>query len=776
MKTIFEKLAGKKIAVTGATGFLGTAIIERLLFDIDDCEIFVLVRKTPRLSAEERVRREILRNDAFDRLKAKLGSNFKQEVQRRLHAIEGDVSKDGLGLDEHSQSLLAQCSVVIHSAATVSFDSPLDSAIEVNLLGPSRIALAMAEAAKKTGRKPGHLVSVSTAYVAGTRKGDAFEIHLGESPFYVDLSWKQEVKAARRLRGDLEAQSRQPEKLTQFSKEATTELGAAGIAILAQKTERLRNDWIKSQMVEAGKSRARSLGWPDAYAYTKALGEKALLEQKGDVPTSLVRPSIIESALQYPHPGWIRGFRMAEPVIISYGRGLLNNFPGAPEGVIDVIPVDLVVAAIIAVAAHPPLDEKIEVYQVASGTRNPLYYKKLVDLIRQWFTDNPLYDTNGQPIVVPEWSFPGRGKVQRKLTQVTKTFSKAEKIVSTLPIRGNKANIGSRFEQSRADASRALSYVELYGAYAETEARFSINHLLELYDKLCEKDKETFPCDPKIIDWTHYVQNIHLPSIVDHARVRTTPGRQVSAKRFDRGLAAVLSPQRQLAVFDLENTLIASNVVQSYSWLATKHKNVEDKTRFVLETLAQTPSMMALDRKDRGDFLRQFYRRYKGVSVEQIQRDAWDLFADLILPRSFPAGIRRVRQHRALGHKTMLITGALDFIVEPLKPLFDDIVCSKMTQENGHYTGELIDTPPTGEARAAVISEYAKQQGIDLEESVAYADSTSDLPMLEVVGHPVAVNAEIRLATLARKRGWHTEIWDKSKGSPIKNLTLGGRL
>ena len=56
------------------------------------------------------------------------------------------------------------------------------------------------------------------------------------------------------------------------------------------------------------------------------------MEMRGDIPVTIVRPSIIESALAEPKPGWIRRFRMAEPVIISYARGLLNDFPGLPEG------------------------------------------------------------------------------------------------------------------------------------------------------------------------------------------------------------------------------------------------------------------------------------------------------------------------------------------------------------------------------------------------------------------------------------------------------------
>ena len=79
--------------------------------------------------------------------------------------------------------------------------------------------------------------------------------------------------------------------------------------------------------------------------------------------------------LAEPVPGWIRGFRMAEPVIISLGKGLLKEFPGLPEGVVDIIPVDLVVAAIIAVAAQggPPAGGPPAVYQVASGSRKPLW-------------------------------------------------------------------------------------------------------------------------------------------------------------------------------------------------------------------------------------------------------------------------------------------------------------------------------------------------------------------------------------------------------------------
>jgi fatty acyl-CoA reductase len=564
--------------------------------------------------------------------------------------------------------------------------------------------------------------------------------------------------------------------LTRFRKEARAELGAAGTPLLATRGEKAREAWVSEQLVEAGRARAKSLGWPDAYAYTKALGEHAQLETRGDVPVTIVRPSIIESAALEPRPGWIRGFRMAEPVIISYARGLLAEFPGIPEGVIDVIPVDLVVAAIIDAAARGPEPEPT-VVQVASGSAQPLNYRKLVDLVQGWFTENPLYDTKGQPIVVPEWTFPGRGRVQAQLERGVKLLGHAEKALSALPLRGTQAKWSAAIEDKKAEGERALGYVTLYGAYAESEAIFGVDRLLQRFESLDDADRRDFCFDPRTITWDDYVRNVHLPSVVEHARVRTTAAGSTRESRSTRLRKQVLSPDRHLAAFDLENTLIASNVVESFSWLATRRLDRDDRLRFVLKTLAEAPALLSADRKDRGDFLRSFYRRYEGAPVAQLEEDATELLSQLIVTKGFPAGFRRVRQHRALGHRTVLITGALDIVVERnLRPLFDEIICARMsTTADGRWTGELTDAPPTGEARAMLMQDYADAEGLRLEEAVAYADSASDLPMLEAVGFPVAVNPETRLSAIARKRGWLVEHWAKAPGAHRPLLPIGPR-
>lgn len=275
------------------------------------------------------------------------------------------------------------------------------------------------------------------------------------------------------------------------------------------------------------------------------------------------------------------------------------------------------------------------------------------------------------------------------------------------------------------------------------------------------------------MDWDRYVQEIHLPSVVEHARVRTSPSRSTLGNRTTRTRRAVLSPDRQLAVFDLEHTLVASNVVDTYAWLATRHLPALRRTRLVATLVREGPSLMALDRRNRGDFLRSFYRRYEGAPIDELEADAWDLFHEHLLPRTFPDGIARVRQHQRLGHRTLLITGALDFVVAPLEPLFDDIVCARLGRSRGCFTGQLDQLPPTGEARATLLMEYARDRHLVLDESVAYADSASDLAMLEAVGFPVAVNPEARLSAIARRRGWLVEHWPKAAGGAQHPLPLG---
>ena len=88
--------------------------------------------------------------------------------------------------------------------------------------------------------------------------------------------------------------------------------------------------------------------------------------------------------------------------------------------------------------------------QVASGSTNPLRYRVLVNLVHQWFSEHPLYDSAGQPIMVAPWSFPGRGEVQGHLNRAKRLLERAEKAFTVLPVRGEVAQVPARLEERRS--------------------------------------------------------------------------------------------------------------------------------------------------------------------------------------------------------------------------------------------------------------------------------------------------------------------------------------
>ena len=327
-------------------------------------------------------------------------------------------------------------------------------------------------------------------------------------------------------------------------------------------------------------------------------------------------------------------------------------------------------------------------------------------------------------------------------------------------------------EDRHALARRALGYVELYGAYTETDPRYRVDNLMEPAESVRRRGPRPLRVDPGSIDWDQNVHEIHLPSVWSTPGCARSPGSRwwtsaptANARRSCRRTA--------LAVFALEYTLMSSNVVDTYAWLASRHLSPSRRARVRRRPSARgrrcTPSTGATAATSCAPS----YRRFEDAQWSNCETDSWELFHRQLLTRSFPDGFARVRAHRALGHRTLLITGALDFIIEPIRPLFDDIVCAEMESRDGRLTGHLTTLPPIGEAGALLLADYAEAHSLSLEESVAYADSASDLAMLEAVGFPVAVNPESRLSAIARRRGWHVEHWAKAQGGSHRPLPLG---
>ena len=114
---IREALSAKRMAITGSTGFLGTALVERLLRAVPDCELVLLIRAGRSSTVERRAARELFKNDALDRLREEHGKEgFAELLERRVQVVQGDVSSDGLGLDEAGRAALDAAPEVAHVA------------------------------------------------------------------------------------------------------------------------------------------------------------------------------------------------------------------------------------------------------------------------------------------------------------------------------------------------------------------------------------------------------------------------------------------------------------------------------------------------------------------------------------------------------------------------------------------------------------------------------------------------------------------------------------
>ncbi len=766
---IAEALKGKTILVTGSTGFLGKSIVEKCLRSIPEIgRINLAIRSSARRPAAERLEREVLSSPAFKRLKDQLGEDsFARLVKEKLAVLELDLGRDGLGLTDAGREQLRACDVVIHSAAAVEFDNPADLSAQTNLLGAAR----MVEAVKAAGTRP-HLVHVSTAYVGGMLRGLVRE----EAPHDPGLNWRHEAAVLSSLRAPVEEESRSPEVLGRLRREATARMGPAGTPAVARATERLRDRWVKDRLVERGRVHANAMGFADIYSFTKAMAEHAIVELHGDVPLSIVRPSIIESALEEPFPGWLEGFRMAEPLILAFGRGILTDFSGLPDAILDIIPADFVVNTVLAVAANPPPADKPRVYHAASGSRNPLRFREMTEQAAIFFGKHPLRDRYGQAIGTPSWTFPTRGELAARGRTVLRLVGAAQWVIEHLPLGASIAQVSDDLNAERERLERGLNLIQLYGVYTEVDCIFDTRNLMSIWDKVPESERKTFPLDAALYSWEHYFQDVHFPTVVRMSRAETVsrkgkqPTGSTATKPESSSVRAAIERRRDrsdvLAVFDVDGTLVETNVVEYFLWMRLRAQPVEEWPAFMAQMARQTPRWLYLERRSRAEFQRSFYREYDGLDyavMKGLGREALDA---VTLRRIYPEGMRRIREHKRAGHRVLLLTGALDVVVEPLAELLEvEVDCAHLLVRDGRLTSDLAAPPPAGEARGTLLEEYAARNGIVLSESFAYADSLSDLPMLELVGTPVAVNPDARLSQVAGQRGWRVERWRMAPGN-----------
>jgi HAD superfamily hydrolase (TIGR01490 family) len=210
------------------------------------------------------------------------------------------------------------------------------------------------------------------------------------------------------------------------------------------------------------------------------------------------------------------------------------------------------------------------------------------------------------------------------------------------------------------------------------------------------------------------------------------------------------------AFYDLEGTLVSTNLVHTLGFYARNQQGLLRSVQKGFSTLISIPMFAAADAYSRMVFNDIFFRRYKGQPEDRLRFFANDLFEDVLKPAVFPGAKTLIKKSRSLGLKQVVVTGALDFSVEPLMEYLgvDDFVANRLEFVNGVATGRLLPPVLASATKASWIRTYAEKHNINLSDSYAYSDSMSDLPMLSIVGHPAAVNPDMRLKQTAMHHDW----------------------
>ena len=744
-----DLLAGKKIVMTGVTGFIGEQLLWKILTELPDTTPAVLVRRKGSASAHDRMI-ALVKKPIFSEVRDAAGGAA-ELLDSRVEIIEGDMP--------NVPQLPADLDIVVHCAGDVSFDPPIDQAFTTNVIGTKALMNRMLEAiADERGewRKVPHYVHISTAYTAGRRRGA-----IPEAPHVHDIDYDAEAAAGIAMRDLIEAESRTSVQLARLRKEAEREHRQAGFLTTAADTERRRMAWVEAELVKAGTERARSLGWTDVYTFTKALGERVVTDVGRDLQVSIVRPAIVESSWLHPYPGWIEGFKMAEPLILAYGRGELPEFPASPEAVVDIVPCDHVVNAILAVCATQPEIGTPEYYHINSGARNPLTFSDMYTYTRAYFVAHPFEGGPRGAARLPQWKFPGASSIERLLSTSERAHKMAERMLAQAPRSDRTRKIAKDLDRTGVRLDFLRRYHSLYKEYAQSELHFVDDNTLALTQSLHSEDHAAFAFDTSVYDWKTYIQEVHCPSI-------TAPVRRMDAIRRKRGnrpttmkdLDKDTTGSATLAIFDLDGTIMSTNVIEQYLWARLPELSRTQQLAEVGQVMRHLPSYLRAEQRDRGTFLRAVYRRYRGADLAALEHFVDTSLAPHILSRLSPEAVRRIREHRAAGHTTILVTGVVRPLTRPLQPLFDVIVAADLgVDEEGRCTGFLTGPPVVGESRAAWLKHYATQHGVALDRSFAYADSHSDLPMLETVGNAVAVSPDIALMRAATRNQWSVVEW-----------------
>jgi long-chain acyl-CoA synthetase len=380
--SIRERFAGKHVLLTGASGFVGKVWLTMMLEHVPEIgSIRVLLRRKALLSARERFEKMVNGSPAFGPLHERFGAGFSSYLMNKVQLLDGDISEPGLGLSlAELATQRRELDLIVHCAGLVDFDPDLRKALASNVDGTMHVADLAASSHHAA------LLHISTCYVAGRRYGRVSEeVQPDFAPVANNFDAASELDAARATIERICSEHDKPEHIAKLRLDAEENIVAKGgkgdrSRAIAGELRRLQRESLRQALSDEGTARAAQLGWPNTYTYTKSLAESLLLKRAHELRLAIVRPSIVESSVQYPFPGWNESFNGSAPLAYVMGTWF-RAIPARPSSPFDVIPVDHVAQAMTNVGALLLEGRAQLAYHVGSSDRNVCSVGRAAELI-----------------------------------------------------------------------------------------------------------------------------------------------------------------------------------------------------------------------------------------------------------------------------------------------------------------------------------------------------------------------------------------------------------
>ena len=524
---------GRKVFLIGSTGFLGKVTLSMLLHRFPNIgKVYVTVRARSQEESETRFWNSVITAPPFDPLRERYGSALDGFIQDKVVIRGGDIAETNLGYsDEQAQGIADDIDIVINSAGNVTFNPTLESGLRTNVVGTQNV-IAFARRMKRPA-----LVHVSTCFVAGNRSGAVWESDpvLGYFPRKdglegVEFSVDKEIDDCAKLSERVREEARDAMMVARFRDLARKRLNDEGRDsddpdTMGLAVARERKVWIRTRLTDLGVERAAWWGWPNIYTYTKALGEQLVAAETGMV-RSIVRPSIVESALSYPFPGWNEGFTTTAPIIFLVRKGQIK-IPANDKLILDITPVDQVASVMLAVAAQACVEEPKLVYQVATGDSNPNNMARIIELVgldkRRHYREKEtglklLNQIVGQveprPVSTSTYektSIPAMNSVARKASSLLDRVRPRWGGGRVVEVIDRVKTSIDRLEELTRETVEAFDMFRPFTV--ENAYVFRSDNVRSLFERIREEERSLLTWHPEKLDWYDYWLHVHLPGL-----------------------------------------------------------------------------------------------------------------------------------------------------------------------------------------------------------------------------------------------------------------------